>query len=116
MRHKYRIPPDASQLDLCFASADPFARWADRFFKNRRNDFVPIKVAFGDCVAYTKLPITRLQFRKALTSWANKRGFDLDPVEYRNAGNRVIRKYEVSHGVVKAMEMIYVKEVDNGNN
>lgn len=114
MKYRYRIPPDKHQIGLPFASVDPFGKWADRYFKKRMDEFVPVTIAFNDCIAFTQLPITRLQFRKALTTWAHARGFELDPVEVRNKGNRVIRKHEVMHGTWKAMEMIYLKDNANG--
>lgn len=106
---KYRTPPNACQVKLSFKVADPFGTWATKFFNKRLNSFVPVREAYNHFVEFTAKSVTRLEFKRALTSWCYENGYTLDPKEHRNSGDRIIRKKEVKQGRWLAMEMIYIQ-------
>lgn len=110
MRHNYRIKSNPNQVTIEFVGKDPFDRWARGFFKAKRlNTFVPYKHAFLRYKEKVDPKITQLQFKRALSIWCSKKGFQLDPPEYWNSDKRIIRKHEVQIGLFQATEMIFIK-------
>lgn len=117
MQHEKISPPmnNVVQRNLISIMGESFLEWAEVFFheeNNSLNQFVVKQDAFEDFKKYAKVTWQMQKFTKAMKAFCELKGYLLDPEEFQNSEGRIIRKSQRPDNSSRAMEMIYIRTVN----